>query len=268
MRDGPLPDISAIAPVRVHSRLKSSVAIVDFVEDEPLGGWCGRWGRAMRRAVIHSLSYRRISVIFFSTNMSAHRKLRCLVAAKVWASSLFEAFVIAFIHCAGQGCVISYPRPQLAYLSYDKCEAQLQTALASKELESAGSTGSEVACVEVPGRYIADEWMTIEATNLRSGPFAEASVIGTIKRGTTFRAFAQERNWLCIETADGVVGFVWSERAKKIHSGSMTPEMRSLSSCTSPGDRPHPSGAELAQSQGSTEHRPVTHQARSSATGN
>jgi hypothetical protein len=195
--------------------------------------------------------------------MGTHRKLRCLVAAKVWASSVFEAFVIALIHCAGQGCVISYPRPQQAYLSYDKCEAQLQTALARNEPQSADPAGSKVACIEVPGHYIADEWMTIEATNLRSGPFAEANVMGTIKRGTTFRAFAQERNWLCVETADGVVGFVWSERAKKIRSGSMTPEMRSLWRCTPPGDRP-----QLAQSQGSTDQPPVTRQARSPATRN
>jgi uncharacterized protein YgiM (DUF1202 family) len=133
---------------------------------------------------------------------------------------MLDVFVIAFIHCAGQECAISYPRPDLAYRSYSECKDQLPVAPAGKRFDSQTFEGSEIACMEVPGRYAADEWTMVETTNLRKGPFAGAEVIGTVKRGTTLLVIAEERKWLNVETADGRRGFVWSDRAKKNHSGA------------------------------------------------
>jgi Bacterial SH3 domain len=96
--------------------------------------------------------------------------------------------------------------------------------------------GAEIACIAVPDRYIADEWLALEPTNLRSAPVAGAEVIETVKRGATFRAYAEEHKWLCVETADGATGFVWSDRAKKIHTGPMTPEMKALHRCAGAKD--------------------------------
>lgn len=138
---------------------------------------------------------------------------------------MLEAFVIVFIHCAGQRCAISYPRPDLAYGSYSDCEAQLPPVRAVTH------DGAEIACIAVPDRYIADEWLALEPTNLRRVPVAGAEVIETIKRGATFRAYAQEHKWLCVGTADGATGFVWSGRVKQIHTGPMTPEMKALHRC-------------------------------------
>jgi Bacterial SH3 domain len=143
---------------------------------------------------------------------------------------MLEAFVIAFIHCAGQRCAISYPRPDVAYDSYRDCEAQLPPTRAGTP------DGAEIACIAVPDRYIADEWLALEPTNLRRAPLAGAEVIETIKRGATFRAYAEDHKWLCVETADGATGFVWSGRVKKIHTGPMTPEMKALHRCAAAKD--------------------------------
>ncbi|HUJ99178.1 MAG TPA: SH3 domain-containing protein [Stellaceae bacterium] len=143
---------------------------------------------------------------------------------------MLEAFVIAFIHCAGQRCAISYPRPDVVYGSYGDCEAQLPPVRAGAR------AGAEIACIAVPDRYLADEWLALEPTNLRRAPAAGADIIETIKRGATFRAYAEEHRWLCVETADGATGFVWSGRAKKIHTGPMTPEMKALHRCAAEKD--------------------------------
>jgi uncharacterized protein YgiM (DUF1202 family) len=158
---------------------------------------------------------------------------------------MFEAFVIAFVRCAAEACAISYPRPDLAYSSFSECEAQLTHVV--QAVGGNGFAASDLRCLEVSGRYIADEWVATEATNLREGPSSGASVVGTVKRGTHFRAFAAERKWLCIETADGTMGFLWSDRAKKLHSGPMTPEMRDVNICKGLEEKPGPSKSRVAE---------------------
>lgn len=161
---------------------------------------------------------------------------------------MFEAFVIAFVHCAAEACAISYPRPDLVYLSYRECKAQLpRVAEAGKGLGGNTFATSDLRCLEVSGRYIADEWVATEATNLREGPASGASVVGTVKRGTHFRAFAQEGKWLCVETADGTLGFLWSDRAKKLHAGPMTQAMRDVEICKAPEGTPGPSESEATE---------------------
>jgi uncharacterized protein YgiM (DUF1202 family) len=131
-------------------------------------------------------------------------------------SGMLEVFVIAFINCTGQSCAIAYPRPDQTYHSYTECKAQVASAPVGQEFDSQAFQGSELACMEVPDRVGATEWMALETTNLRQGPSVDAAVIDTVKRGTTFRVIAQERKWLSIQTAAGVRGFLWSDRAKKI----------------------------------------------------
>ncbi|HUJ99411.1 MAG TPA: SH3 domain-containing protein [Stellaceae bacterium] len=161
---------------------------------------------------------------------------------------MFEAFVIAFVRCAAEACAISYPRPDLAYPSYGECKAQLpRFAQVETGMSGNGFAASDLRCLEVAGRYIADEWVATEATNLREGPSSGASVVGTVKRGTHFRAFAVERKWLCIETADGTMGFLWSDRAKKLHSGPMTPEMRDVHICEEVDGKPGSGKSEVAE---------------------
>jgi uncharacterized protein YgiM (DUF1202 family) len=131
---------------------------------------------------------------------------------------MIEAFVIAFIHCNGQSCVISYPRPGQVYASYKECKAQLPESLAGSAFDVKTFEGSEIACMEVLAHVAADEWVALETSNLRKSPAPGADVIGTIKRGTSFQVLGQEGKWLSVQTADGARGFLWSDRAKKVHS--------------------------------------------------
>jgi hypothetical protein len=116
---------------------------------------------------------------------------------------MIEAFVIAFIHCNGQSCVISYSRPGEAYASYKECKAQLPESPAGKGFDIKTFEGSEIACIEVLAHVAADEWVALETSNLRKNPAPGADVIGTIKRGTSFQILGQERRWLSVQTADG-----------------------------------------------------------------
>jgi Bacterial SH3 domain len=137
---------------------------------------------------------------------------------------MIEAFVIAFIHCNGQSCAIAYPRPGEVYTSYNECKAQLPEAPAGKGFDVKTFVGSEIACIEVLARVAAGEWVALETSNLRKSPSAGSDVIATVKRGTSFQVLGQDQKWLSIQTADGTRGFLWSDRAKKIHSSSIAPE--------------------------------------------
>ncbi len=128
---------------------------------------------------------------------------------------MMDAFVIAFIHCAAQRCVVSYPRPGELYQSYGECQAQLPQQEAAHRFDLERFEGAEIACVEVPA---ADdgEWVARETSNLRKGPSVDSEVIGTIRRGAAFRVIGQARKWLNIRTADGTIGFLWADRAEKL----------------------------------------------------
>jgi hypothetical protein len=158
---------------------------------------------------------------------------------------MIEAFVIAFIHCNGQSCVISYPRPAEVYVSYEECKAQLPESPSGRAFDVKTFEGSEIACMEVPAHLAADEWVALETSNLRKSPAPGADVIGTIKRGTSFQVLGQERKWLSIQTADGARGFLWSDRAKKVHSSSIGPDRRAASA----GPPPNLARANVAQPQ-------------------
>lgn|SRR5579883_1034352 len=134
---------------------------------------------------------------------------------------MLDAFVIAFIHCAAERCVIAYPRPGHTYSSYNECKAQLPQGAAASRFDLERFEGSEIACIEVPGDIAGDEWVVLATSNLRKGPSIDSEVIDTVKRGTTFHVIGQERKWLDIKTADGATGFLWADRAQKIHSRSL-----------------------------------------------
>jgi hypothetical protein len=158
---------------------------------------------------------------------------------------MIEAFVIAFIHCNGESCVISYPRPGQVYTSYKECKAQLPKSPAGRAFDVKTFEGSEIACIEVSAHVAEDDWVTLETSNLRKSPAPGADVIGTIKRGTSFQVLGQERKWLSIQTADGARGFLWSDRAKKVHSSSIGPDRRAASA----GPPPNLARANVAQPQ-------------------
>jgi Bacterial SH3 domain len=160
---------------------------------------------------------------------------------------MIEAFVIAFIHCNGQSCVISYPRPGQVYASYKACKAQLPESPAGTAFDVKTFEGSEIACMEVFAHVAADEWVALETSNLRKSPAPGADVVGTIKRGTSFQVLGQERKWLSIRTADGARGFLWSDRAKKVHSSSIAPDRKSGSA----GPLSNLAGANVPQPQAS-----------------
>lgn len=56
--------------------------------------------------------------------------------------------------------------------------------------------------------YIGKGTVTGGVVNIRSEASAEASIIGTGVKGTTYGVISQENGWAKIETADGVVGFM------------------------------------------------------------
>jgi len=177
-----------------------------------------------------------LSCLFFSRKRIVRRAPAAVNMAEsedAQALCMFEVFVIAFVRCAAEACAISYPRPDLAYSSFRECETQLPDVV--QAVGGNGFATSDLRCLEVSGRYIADEWIATEATNLREAPSPGANVVSTVKRGAHFRVFSEERKWLCVETADGTIGFLWSERAKKLHSGPMTPAMRDVHICASAG---------------------------------
>jgi len=148
---------------------------------------------------------------------------------------MIEAFVIAFIHCNGQSCVISYPRPGEVYLSYNECKAQLPEAPAGKQFDVKTFEGSEIACIEVLAHAATDEWVALETSNIRKGPSAGSEVIATVKRGASFQVLGQERGWLRVQTADGRRGYLWSDRAKQVRSSFRAPEQATDSSPAPPG---------------------------------
>jgi Bacterial SH3 domain len=156
---------------------------------------------------------------------------------------MIEAFVIAFIHCNGQSCVISYPRPGEVYASYNECKAQLPEAPAGKGFDVKTFEGSEIACIEVRAHAAADEWIALETSNLRKSPSAGSDVIATVKRGTSFQVLGQDQKWLSIQTADGRRGFLWSDRAKKTHASSIAPEPSAAHVRPPPKENSHLAGA-------------------------
>jgi hypothetical protein len=165
---------------------------------------------------------------------------------------MIEAFVIAFIHCNGESCVISYPRPGQVYASYKECKAQLPQSPAGNAFDVKTFEGSEIACMEVLAHVAAGEWVALETSNLRKSPAPGADVIGTIKRGTSFQVLGQERKWLSIQTADGARGFLWSDRAKKVHATGTAPDPKGA-----PVRRPsNLAGANVPQPQASPSDRP------------
>jgi uncharacterized protein YgiM (DUF1202 family) len=160
---------------------------------------------------------------------------------------MIEAFVIAFIHCNGRNCVVSYPRPGQVYASYEECKAQLPEAPAAKSFDVKTFEGSEIACIEVLVHVAAEEWVALETSNLRKSPAPGSEVIGTIKRGTSFQVLGHEQKWLSIQTADGARGFLWSDRAKKVHSSSIGLGRRRAST----GPPSNLAGAKVPQPQAS-----------------
>jgi hypothetical protein len=168
---------------------------------------------------------------------------------------MIEAFVIAFIHCNGESCVISYPRPGEVYLSYKECKAQLPEAPAGKGFDAKTFQGSEIACIEVLAHAAADEWVALETSNLHRSPSADSDVVATVKRGTSFQVLGEEQKWLSIQTADGTRGFLWPDRARKIHSSSFTPD-QSADRARPPKEKPRPVGAKVPESEASPDDLP------------
>jgi hypothetical protein len=147
---------------------------------------------------------------------------------------MIEAFVIAFIHCTGQSCAISYPRPDTAYASYNACKVQLPEATTGKGFDGETFEGPEIACVEVPVHAAAEGWVALEASNLHKSPSSGSDVIATVKRGTSFQVLAQEGKWLSVQTAGGTRDFLWSDRAQTIHATSLAPSPKRSSTHARP----------------------------------
>jgi Bacterial SH3 domain len=164
--------------------------------------------------------------------------------------AMIEAFVIAFIHCNGQSCVISYLRPGEVYLSYNECKAQLPETPAGKGFDVRTFEGSEIACIEVLAHAAADEWVALETSNLRKSPSADSDVIATVKRGASFQVLGQERKWLSVQMVDGTRGFLWRDRAKKIHSSFLAAE-QSADPARPPKEKPRPVGTKVPESEAS-----------------
>jgi hypothetical protein len=95
---------------------------------------------------------------FFSEKAGGHR-FRMEIGEERPSKRVIEAFVIAFIHCNGQSCVISHPRPGRVYSSYIECKSQLPRAPAGKGFDAKTFEGSEIACIEVLAHATADEWV-------------------------------------------------------------------------------------------------------------
>jgi hypothetical protein len=132
---------------------------------------------------------------------------------------MLEAFVIVFVHCVGGNCVMSYPRPDQVYASQAECAAQLPGKPANQGFDREKFEGSEIACMEVPLAYAAEEWIAIETSNLRKKPSVDSDIIDTVKRGTTFHVVGREGRWLRSGLPNGEFGFIWSDRARKTASG-------------------------------------------------
>jgi Bacterial SH3 domain len=155
---------------------------------------------------------------------------------------MIEAFVIAFIHCNGQSCVISYPRPDRVYSSYIECKSQLPEAPTGKGFDVKTFEGSEIACIEVGAQAAADEWIALETSNLRKNPSSGSEIIGTVKRGTSFLILGQDGKWLSVQTADGTRGFLWSDRARENRSRSIAPEQNGTPARSPPRENPRLTG--------------------------
>jgi hypothetical protein len=162
---------------------------------------------------------------------------------------MIEASVIAFIHCNGRSCVISYPRPDEAYLSYNECKAQLPETPPGQRFDAKTFEGSEIACIEVLAHAAKNEWIALETSNIRKGPSAGSEVIATVKRGSSVQVLGQERRWLSVQTGDGTRGFLWSDRAKKVHSSFRAPE-QGADPLPAPKEKPSP--AKVPESEASS----------------
>jgi hypothetical protein len=62
-----------------------------------------------------------------------------------------------------------------------------------------------------------ETWQALETTNLRKLASAESTVVGTVAKGSTFRAIgrSEDGKWLKIETRDGLTGYYWAARARE-----------------------------------------------------
>jgi hypothetical protein len=85
-------------------------------------------------------------------------------------------------------------------------------------LANALSRDAALASAEKESTRRIEIWQSLDTTNLRDHAAASSAVIGTVKRGSTFRVIDRSKDgkWLKIETRDGSSGYYWAERAREM----------------------------------------------------
>ena len=133
-------------------------------------------------------------------------------------------YVIAILLCLGDNCDLVRPEPATTYPSYENCsDAAAKNAAKLGEIAArsreAGREG-EIICLreQVSIAEIDEEQDVLAATAIHQQPSATSPTVGNLKRGQKIHVTGtvSGSTWLRVATSDGVNGFVYGERLRKV----------------------------------------------------
>src|SRR5260221_2664477 len=133
-------------------------------------------------------------------------------------------YVIAILLCLGDNCDLVRPEPAISYPSYEACsDAAAKNAAKLGEIAArsreAGREG-EIICLHEQFSIVEldEEHDALAVTTIHQLPSATSPALGTLKRGQKVHVTGtvSGTNWLHVAMPDGVSGYVYGERLRKL----------------------------------------------------
>ncbi len=133
-------------------------------------------------------------------------------------------YVIAILLCLGDNCDLVRPEPAISYPSYEACsDAAAKNAAKLGEIAArsreAGREG-EIICLHEQFSIVEldEEHDALAVTTIHQLPSATSPALGTLKRGQKVHVTGtvSGTNWLRVAMPDGVSGYVYGERLRKL----------------------------------------------------
>src|SRR5258708_32220383 len=133
-------------------------------------------------------------------------------------------YVIAILLCLGDNCDLVRPEPAISYPSYEACsDAAAKNAAKLGEIAArsreAGREG-EIICLHEQFSIVEldEEHDALAVTTIHQLPSATSPALGTLNRGQKVHGTGtvSGTNWLRVAMPDGVSGYVYGERLRKL----------------------------------------------------
>ena len=147
------------------------------------------------------------------------------------------AYVIAILLCLGDNCDLVRPEPAVSYPSYEACsEAAARNSAKFGEITARsreGGRAGEIICLREQPLIVEldEEHDALASTTIHKLPTGTSPALSTLKRGQKIRVTGSVAGttWLRVATSDGVDGYVYGERLRKLPVGDMSaPEAKAV----------------------------------------